>query len=106
MYGQAVAQMKAGRAPQGVPKGGKPVQLVGAVPFSREDGFTVPLLDSLAEARTVITAATDEKGQVLLSRGLFWLTDRAGAEALNSEAYRKARAAANAPESCQAPKAR
>ncbi|MFC3077148.1 hypothetical protein ACFODL_03490 [Phenylobacterium terrae] len=78
---------------------------MGTVPFTREDEGAAPLLDSLTSARTVITSVTDFQGEVLISRGLFWLTDRAAAEALTREAHAKAKAATADPQTlCQAPK--
>lgn len=105
MYGQSVADLKAGRGVQGAPAGSQPLSVVGTVPFTREDEGARPLLDSLADARTVITSVTDLNGQAPISRGLFWVEDRAGAEALTREAHAKAKAAAADPQKLCEPSA-
>lgn len=97
-FTQAAAELKGGRAPRSS-QPGEPVAFVGAVPFNRQDEGAGALLDSLDTARTVITSVTDVEGKVLMSRGLFWLTDRGGAEALGEAAHRQALEAAKTPES-------
>lgn len=98
MYANAAAAVKAGPGQPGAPAGAVPVMVVGSVPFGRDDPRSVALLDSLATANTVITSVSDEKGTVLISRGLFWLNDRPGAEALNRQAFGLAKEAAAAPQ--------
>jgi hypothetical protein len=63
----------------------------------REHPDAISLLASLETARTVITSVTDEEGKILIGRGLFWLTDRAGLEALSSQALAHAKTAAAEP---------
>jgi hypothetical protein len=101
LYGEAAADLKAGRPLRGAPPGARPAAFGGAVPFSRQDEDVRPLLDSLTDARTVITSVTDEKGKVVVSRGLFWLTDRAGSEALGAKALADAKSAAADPARCK-----
>lgn len=103
LYGQAVAQMKAGRGAPGTPAGATPLFFNGSIPFTRQEAPAVALLDSLATSNTIITSVTDPTGQTLIARGLFWVNGRAEAETLGHEALRLAKEAATAPQTrCRA----
>lgn len=106
VYARAVAAKKEGKSPQ-IPTGSKPVALMTIIPFDRADPATVPLLDSLDGAQSVITSLTDERGAAILDgRGLFWIGDHTGSVKLSKEAHEKAvEASTSAADRCKAPPA-
>ena len=98
MFGNAAAEAKAGRGPPS-----PDAILFGTVPFDRSDSRAIPLLDSLDQARTVITSVISADGTAVISRGLFWVNDHAGADALAKQAHAKAlRAAQGGKTGCKA----
>ncbi len=97
LYGEQMRKWKSEPAGANLPDGAKAVAFAGSVPFKRFEEGAAALLDSLDAARTVIISATDPKGEVLLQRGLFVLTDRSGAATLEQQARAKAMEAAEAP---------
>jgi hypothetical protein len=89
IFRNAAAEAKAGRGPSS-----PDAILFGTVPFDRSDPGAIPLLESLDQARTVITSVISADSTAVISRGLFWVNGRMAADALAKQAHAKALQAA------------
>lgn len=85
---------------------GRPVAIVGAVPFGRADAPSRGLMDSVAQSRTLIVSVHDLETLQPYAKGLFWLTGDEAVEASMREALALALKKAEAPQAnCEAPDA-
>ncbi|MFN3572098.1 MAG: hypothetical protein ACK4TR_01125 [Phenylobacterium sp.] len=82
---------------------GKPVAILGAVPFGRAEPQSRSLVDSVAQSRSLIVSVHDLKTLKPYAKGFFWLTDVEAAEVAMREALVRALEKAEAPDAnCEA----
>lgn len=85
---------------------GKPVAIMGAVPFGRDEPKSRALLDSVALSRSLIVSVHDLETLQPYAKSLFWLTGDEAVETSMREALALALEKAEAPQAnCEAPDA-